>query len=97
MAKLNFEKLNFSEYDNPERARRIWNQYYPDLKRLGIHTEGVNILDNCNEADGLDVRLDMLLTKTKPRLGGTSGPVDIDSDGSWGNAVDTAENRIRED
>lgn len=51
--------------------------------------EAKRIRERCPDSDSLDVKLDILITSKKENLSARprAGPVDIDSNGSWGNVV----------
>ena len=83
----------YKQYDNPERARRIWREYEQDFSSLDALNEANLIISGCKKADELDVLLDMLMTEIKSRrkMPVKSIPTDADADGSWGNAVSAYE------
>jgi hypothetical protein len=83
---------DFSSYQDPERARKIWNSYKNDIKGgLGGLRRARTLLAECRTSDELEVRLDLLLIEIQSghsmKYAGKSAPVDSDSDGSLGNST----------
>ena len=87
----------YKEYDNPEKAQRVWLLYRKELRRSGLIGEGISIKRDCKTFEELDVRLNELLdNKERARAGipsQTSIPVDRDATG-WGNVVRTVEDTV---
>ena len=67
------EEINFSNYDNPEEAERIWNAYLPDI-RDGLLDKAKEIAQRSRTT----VRLDNFLCEfTSPRKSNfRRGPID---------------------
>jgi len=81
-----------SVYSNDPKKAKVLSEYFgktitPEIRAL------INYLGKPNNALELDFALDSIFKKSdfpypRPKSGsGGSGPVDKDSDGSWGNAV----------
>ncbi len=51
---------DFNKYDNPQMAKKIWNEYEQDLFALGGLRRGLSILSESKTSDELDCRLDLL-------------------------------------
>ena len=50
--------VNFDNYDNPLKARRVWNSYEQDIPDH-LFLQAVEIVNGCRTADALDIRLDI--------------------------------------
>lgn len=53
----------FEQYDNPRRALKVWKSYEEDMTDEWKIRRAQTILAECNSADTLDARLDLLLGK----------------------------------
>ena len=60
---------NFDGYDNPRRARALWEDYSGDLERYGIENKARDIAADCNQIIDLDIRLERLISKRENRFG----------------------------
>ncbi|MAG24017.1 hypothetical protein CMI47_00405 [Candidatus Pacearchaeota archaeon] len=76
--------MNFSRYDDPDRAERIFAVYCPEMGafgKVGFDDASVAVATNrtCEE---LDLALDELfIERSVPICGSRSGPFDPDSGG----------------
>jgi hypothetical protein len=79
----------FEQYDNPERALKIWEAYKEDMTNEGRFQMALNIALECKSADSLDIKLDMFLGKLL-HFAGNDAPslndIDEDSNGCYSNA-----------
>jgi len=58
---------SFSDYDNPKRARVIWNAYLSDFNEKGkagrdIRQEATEIVMSCSTCWDLDMELDKIVS-----------------------------------
>jgi len=69
--------------------RRIWAAYHGDLVRYGCAETASRGAHSCNTPLALDLYLDGLISERKHANMGVafSGPVDPDSNGSYGNVI----------
>jgi len=83
--------LDFKDYKDPERAKRIWDSYKQDIESLGVYQEASTIYDLCDNADSLDLRLDLLIDiRKKSRFNNPRRDKfheDLDGVGGWGNII----------
>ncbi len=83
--------VNFSFYQDPGKAKRIWLSYKIDLNGLGGLRRAETLASECSTSGELEAKLDMLITELQSgknvKYAGKSAPVDSDSDGSIGNST----------
>lgn len=79
----------FKHYDNPIRARRVWNAYENDFTEGNI-IQARAFVQECRTADDLDIKLDILVGKPVHIVGNDApslNDIDPDFQGSWTNVV----------
>jgi len=74
-ADLNFDNLSFRHYDNPESAKRVFEEYRKDLKARGLLDDVVRVVGNNKTCEDLDLALYGLLRDASFRTRGCS-PID---------------------
>jgi len=67
------EEINFSNYDNPEEAERIWNAYLPDV-RDDLLEDAKGIVKSTKRATKLDILLDSFTSSGAWNI--RRGPID---------------------
>ncbi len=55
--------LNFNNYDNPGRAREVWEAYLPDVIESRMLKAAVDVVGKNDSAISLDLKLDELLSE----------------------------------
>lgn len=78
----------FDHYDNPEKARRVWNTYEEDFSNSNI-IQARLFVRKCRTADDLDIKLDILVGKPVHIVGNpcpSLNDIDEDSNGAYSNA-----------
>lgn len=60
----------FEDYDSPKTALAVWEDYIPDLGRLGLLKEGARILEACSDSTSLDFALFRLTSANDSILSG---------------------------
>lgn len=88
--------VDFSKFRDPEKAKRVWNEYLPDLKANDLLEAAMNAVKSrkCSAAIDLDLILDRFVTYANQMLqyAEASGSKqdrsieDIDSNGWYSNA-----------
>ncbi len=88
--------VDFSKFRDPEKAKRVWNEYLPDLKANDLLEAAMNAVKSrkCSAAIDLDLILDRFVTYASQMLqyAEASGSKqdrsieDIDSNGWYSNA-----------
>lgn len=81
------EEPQFIDYDNPQRALKIWDEYFLDVERLGKQERAIDIARRSYTCADLDIRLDRLTSDASCAGNLTVSPFDQDANGSWANAV----------
>lgn len=73
----------FRNYDNPERAKLVWNDYAVLYTRSNLAlTKAENIRDSCTKAEDLDLELDKLLcARSMHFVSSPPSPNDYDAQG----------------
>ena len=56
---------SFSEYNDPEKAKIIWDSYQEELLGRDLLIRGETILAECNDCDSLDARLNLLAEEAR--------------------------------
>lgn len=77
-------------YDNPIRARQIWQSYLKDVHRFVCLDKARGIRMSCTRAEVLDIRLDKLISHLEMSNRAVSNnfiPSDPDANGGWANIV----------
>ena len=85
----------FMDYEDPDKAAKVWYEYARDMSRLGLLAEAINIRDVCSNSQTLDVHLNLLLENRDRRLNGKPrmALVNPETSGEWDNAVNAIESR----
>lgn len=86
-------EINFTDYKDPEKARRIWKEYLPELSANGLLDFAINAIRErkCSTAIDLELILDNIITSASQlrQIQGASSSrfvEDIDADGYISNA-----------
>ena len=92
----------FQRYDDPVKAKAIWNDYFLKLKEGPQEMQKASakiVSEECKTVTGLEAKLERLfqrgvIPRIKTSIKTISGyrelglsRVDVDSDGSWSNSV----------
>lgn len=80
----------FENYDDPKKARFIWEDYFPEIGRY-LLDQAIHIVKTCDSYRSLDVRLSKLILDQEEPISRTTGGarllVDPDSNGCWANNI----------
>lgn len=87
-------EIDFQRYDNPQRAKAIWEAYLSDIWGTSkeIRERAELFVMKCSNFWDLDCGLDRIISNDVQPTGcyfisGARSNVDPDSNGSWGNSV----------
>lgn len=80
--------MEFKQYDNPEKAKRIFEDYIGDFMTEGLLNEIIKITDSCTTCINLDAELGCVFAFAEVKnKKGKKAFSDIDSGGYWANAM----------
>lgn len=57
-------------YEDPEKARKVWQAYLPEIKRFCLADKALEILKTTSTSTRLDILLDRLVSISESRLSG---------------------------
>jgi len=79
----------FEGYQDPVRARKVFLQYFQDIRELSLVNSAEKIILGCTNSDQLDTRLDTLVTHVRilNKCENDSYEPDFDFIGSSSNAL----------
>lgn len=84
---------DFKSYDDPVKARRVWNEYVADIKARGGLSDAEVALGESTRVDQLDCKLDSLFTRLRQITieDQFPGHIDWDATGTYANAARAVE------
>ena len=74
----------FAQYDDPSKARGVWNSYRKDMYFDGQVKDGIIILKDCRTAEELDVKLNSLDEMVRESHAGKISQNNIEDDDDEG-------------